>query len=594
MTRPIPTTDEQMDDLVAPDDCPVRALGRSGSRYFFAAPNGEFIEMGVRDFSTNGLLSLFDGDSAWLIREHPVKTKKGKEADWFDTGRAAADLMQRCVVMGIFDPATPVRGPGVWKDREGVLIVHAGDALWYGGGWGRAGQQIDGALYMARSRVQRPSLEARQKQAGPEAGSYLRETIARWNFDDPAGPDILTGWIGAACLGAATDWHAHILVSGQRGAGKSELMKLSGLALGGGAHGMLNNVTEAGLRQMMTDEARAVLIDEAEKPTAGGPGPIDNAITLLRQASGGDGANAVRGSVGGRVQRFNVTASAYLSAIVPPRLKPQDASRITRLFLKPLAVSDAAKGELTKRMDRIAQASPRLRARVLNQWARWRDTFAVYRAAVMEKGGDSRVADQLATLLAGRDLLLYDEPPHPDSVSAIVEACANFLIVSDPDDPEETEGARCWQHLLSFQAEMWRGGDRINLGAAIENALADYSHVTDPVSRASLQQDAAKFAKGLETYGLKLDREGGRENGRMSLLVATGSHQALRRIFQNTVWDDDGWTEALRYLPGAERAPRTVRFAGVTAKATRVPAAFLPFPEKPQKIDKDTRGGGDA
>ncbi len=74
----------------------------------------------------------------------------------------------------------------------------------------------------------------------------------------------MTGFVGAAMLGGATPWRAHVYALGPYGSGKSWLGELQSAALGAAAHPISNNYTEAGLRQAFTTQSLALILDEAE------------------------------------------------------------------------------------------------------------------------------------------------------------------------------------------------------------------------------------------------------------------------------------------------------------------------------------------
>ncbi len=107
---------------------------------------------------------------------------------------------------------------------------------------------------------------------------------------------------------------------------KTWLAELLAVALGGAAHPLQNNFTEAGIRQALTGEARALILDEAEHDEGGRR--IKAVIETIRHMSGAAGARVVRGTAGGTAQAFTLAGPVYLSAVLAGALKPQDRSRI--------------------------------------------------------------------------------------------------------------------------------------------------------------------------------------------------------------------------------------------------------------------------
>ena len=117
------------------------------------------------------------------------------------------------------------------------MIVHSGDALRIGGRWEPTGQKIGGVLYAAAPKVARPAKRA----AGPEVGRALLAVLQRWRYESDIGADLVLGYIGAANLGGAPSWRAHMICNGPRGCGKSWLTEVVAAALGAGAQTLVQS-----------------------------------------------------------------------------------------------------------------------------------------------------------------------------------------------------------------------------------------------------------------------------------------------------------------------------------------------------------------
>ncbi len=548
---PLPPRNEDLDPIAA--DCPITPLGHRSRAYYFLSPAGELLELKAREFTEIGLISLFDGDRTWLFKQFK-RTNSDGDVTGFKVKVSGAWLMQACAKQGLFDPATPVRGPGVWRDGDNQVLVHSGDAILTNGEWVKPGLRRNGYIYAALPKLERPAATP----ADAELGKALLAALRRWNYELDIGPEIVCGFIGAAMLGGAPRWRAHLYVLAEYGSGKSFLAELVAAALGAAAHPATNSYTEAGLRQALTGEARAIILDEAEHDE--GRGRVAKVIELIRFMSSGEGARALRGTTGGQAQGFQVTGCAYLSSVLRGKLKPQDRSRITMIELGPLPhgteTVDAVDQVLT---DQAAMrvASPALRARAIAGWPRFLASFEAYRSGLLAAGSRPREADQLATLAAGRDLLIHDDVPEPAVVETEVSRF-DELIDNCREDEEQNEGLLCLTHLYSQTPDLWRGSDRCTIARLILAAMDETVGDTRTV---------------LGNFGLKLVHW--REAKRRALLVAN-NHGGLDRLFADTRWSDGAWKRALRYLPGARAAEGHARFAGVQSRATLVPAEHLP------------------
>ncbi len=537
--------------------CPVVPLGHRDGVYYFLSPSGEFRAIGARELRKLPLLGLFDGDATWLRNKFPAHDQDGvvKAGSW-SPDRTAPYLMRACTTAGLFDTSTPIRGPGVWRSKADDLIVHAGDGLRVNGEWRTAGAMIDGAIYAATAPCARPA----DQPADRDAGQQLLNTLEKWQFKRDIDRELLVGYMGSAMLGGAPAWRPHIMIVGPRGTGKSWLADCVCAAMGGGARAA-NNVTEAGLRQSLTGEARTIVLDEsdAEEHTAL---QIQRVVGLLRLMSSGEGARVVRGSAGGDSRTFIVSGSACLFAILPPVLRPQDRSRITVLCLEDLASGlehiDAA-DKVKAAIEATGSASAGLRARAIAGWGRFRDTFRAYRAAFMSNGCGSRDADRIATLLAGRDLLLHDDVPEAPVIECEVERFWS-LIADAVEQDEDGEGQQALVHLLTSPVDLWRDGERDTVAQIIMKACEN---------KAGARTNNLVLGK----IGLRIHL---RETGGVVGLLVANRHVALDRIFRDTRWAAGGWVQALRYVPGAKAWGDPVRFAGVQQRATGIPHDLLP------------------
>lgn len=539
--------------------CPLTALGQWNGRYFFLTQAGELRDVSGFQMNYLGLLSLFDGDVEWLFGVHGHYNGQGNLTG-FNASKAAGNLMRQCRRAGLFDPATPVRGPGVW--REGTAVVaHCGDALYADGEWGPSGVKRNGFIYRAAPPVPRHAAQP----AVAEAGRDLLEAVRPWRFREEVGAELIVGFIGQAMLGGATRWRAHALVTGPRGSGKSWLLELVGAALGGAAHPVQTDFTEAGLRQSVTGEARAILLDESEQDTPGGRSRLQRLTELLRHTSGSDGARTVRGSVGGDARHFEVTGCFYITAILSEPLKPQDRARILEIELGPLARGVESSADADRVLAAIAEVRERsagLRARGLYGWRRFHDTFAVYRGVFLAAGCDARQGDQYATVLAGRDLLMRDDVPCAEKAGEEVKRFA-FLLQMVRLDEEEGEGAACLNHLFgSSVAGLWRSGELRTAGEIILEAM---------------EPGAFDVRRTLGKIGLRIENSHDRER---AVLLVANNHPGLKKIVAGERWERGIWGPALRYLPGAFAWPVPARFAGTQQRATAIPAAFLPRPDE--------------
>lgn len=544
---------------VAAASCPVGALGQRDGRYFFVAASGEIRVLAAREMSPQGILSIFDGRPDWLVKNCPRLDRDGKPTgDWGARG-AAGLLIRMCADAGLWDEETPVHGRGVWRDKAGRLLVHVGDRLYIERGQVRAGRRFEGAIYPAQPPLEAP--DYRNPATATEARKAF-ELLGLWRFRAAGGRRLVFGWIAAALLGAAPRWRAHFLVHGAAGCGKSALLDFL-RALGGDKIRYSNNFSEAGVRQMISGEARPLLLDEAEDKSR--DSVMAKVVELIRQMSSGTGMAGVRGSAEGAARGFGAAAAVLIAGINPPMLLPQDRARITEGELVPPDPENAER--LPEALDFVGALAPRFFARAIAGWARFPDNLAVFRQALLETACDGRQADQWGTLLAGAETLLEDRVIDSDSAAALVDELAPLLRTLRDEQSEESDARQCLRAILTSHVDHWKGGARSTLGAMLIRGM---------------ETNEIETRLALRTYGLRLELSAPEHPDLAGItapyLVVANGHEGLSALMRSTRWPSGAWSRALRRLDGALPTPRAVRFDGAQMRGTVIGAEHLPEP----------------
>lgn len=545
------------------DDCPFVPVGHRAGEYYLLSPAGELRSIPFSRMNANGLESLTDGDMRWYYRHFTDYDERRKE-DVLSIVKARRWIMRACTARGLFDPATPVRGRGVWN-VDNAPMVHVGDAVWTKArGWRSAGFIGAGAIYAAQPKITRPA----ERPATEAVAAELFDRIGRaWNFTDPWGAAALTGFIGESFLGQAPDWRANLYCQAAAGSGKSWLTGAIAATLGGAANPSANNYTEAALRQSLNGEARAILLDEAEPGDSGGH-KIKAVIELIRHMSGLEGASVQRGSADGRAQSFHMAGSVFMASILQGRLAPQDRSRITTFHLGPLLKeSDGGLGragaiQLTAD---LRDASPALWARAIAGWPRFLENMEAWRSALDRAGCSPRQIDQIATLFAARDMMVSDRATDPAAVSEEIDMLMPMLLDEAEETSSSVEGVECWNHLLTSQSGIVRDGTHPTVARLILNAMDSSSHA----SMRNLQ------SLGMRLLTLKQKNRDGVEVDYGRGVVVANQHDGLTRLFRDTRWGDGAWPGALAMIPG-HVTTKTVRIDGVPLRGVFVPADYLP------------------
>lgn len=207
-----------------------------------------------------GVTALFSGFADdWCLRRFPADNRKGQ---WCPQ-KAGHWIIAGCNAKGVFDlNSSNLRSSGVWRDDAGQAIAHCGDCIITGDGQTVPLSHYDTKhTWLGSQKVSRPDLSG---MAQDDVKALWHQIDSAWGWKQKQDSVLLLGWIGMATLGGFPTWRSHLYISGSRGTGKSELRETCSKVLGDLAGGVLNDVTEAGLRQTRDNQARPLLLDEFE------------------------------------------------------------------------------------------------------------------------------------------------------------------------------------------------------------------------------------------------------------------------------------------------------------------------------------------
>jgi hypothetical protein len=546
-------------------DCPVTPLGHNGSHYYFLSPDGQWRVLHFRELRSDaGQVSLFDGDVGYLKAAWPRFDKDGAQLDDFNPKRAHAALVSLCARAGMWDPDTPVHGRGVWRGPQGRLLCHNGDTVLFADGQTKpAGLRLGAAIYPRKPAIPAPAIEpvpavaAKEWRAGFRAWHYAPLGLGPESGPISLAADLLFGATSLAMLGAAPPWRVHVLIQGIHGTGKSTLLGAIGQALGPLAVTM-NNFSEAGFRNTLANEARPVLVDEAE---ADDNGVMSQIVRVIRQMSGGEGVKGLRGEASGGHRSFDIAGSAFLGCINMPDLKPQDLSRFLVLELRrgSAATETAAKRAIA----RAGELSAGLRARAFYGWPRFEANLALLRAALFGRGCNTRQADLLGALLAAGAMMSEEhgiDAGHADDLAEIVEPLIRAMAAESED---RSDARSCWIQLLSSPVMAWRSGEAQTIGSL----LLDSCQPNGTDTRTLLAHKC----------GIRVELgEASKTHPEAPCLYIANQHQFLREVYRDTNWREGGWRQSLARLDGAMPSEKPIRIGMLQQRAVAVPMKRLP------------------
>lgn len=561
------------------EDCPVIPLGFVGRDIVFALPEGE-----IRQEPAGRIAQMLRTDIYASIEGAMFLSSWRDAESKIDLQSAGRWLVRKCRARGIWDGSRAQRGYGVWATDKGP-VVHVGDAIgaWPFGedDWRPVSevlrQDATGPIWLLRPPTPRPGAPA--KTAEVEA---FRKILDKWKFapvegsQGMTGADVLMGHLGVVLLGAWSRFRPHVNVSGGRGTGKTTLSMLMQAAASANAGDLLDTFTEAGLRQTLSGEARGLFLDEAEPSTDGTPGPVERAMEWLRRMSTGDGSSGRQGSIRGGPAATSALGCAYLASIYPLAINDAMASRMVEVRLRPLG--DAKGGDddaLREAIEAAGKMSPRLLARAMRDAKRFRADVSVLKEALGELRHDPRTADLVASLAAGRRLLLHDQALTMDEACEEARAWAWLSTSRERASSAQNPGQACLAKLLSLNSGQHVRDRFFSIGELVQEEI----------------EGRGTHEKALKAWGLKVENGHGSADRVGPWLIISNNHPALQKALTGS---NANWRGVLEHLAdlGDAYTPQpmsgAVRFGiGHQSRALAVP--LTPWLDKPVVVGADPR-----
>ncbi len=229
-------------------------------------------------------------------------------------------------------------GQGIHRLGDGkLLIVNGGEAaLWDGKRFSEHNHpMIDGKIiewspgrsWCDLSRIRQKVISMKAVDAASIA-DRLFEIVNQWGFAEPNEAFLFTGWALGQHIQDLWDWRPHLWLTGAAGSGKTILISLlEGLAGDLALRREGKSLTEAGLRQDMSNDKVFCLLDEFEKSEA-----REAIIEYLRSAS--RGGLVVKGTTAQKAVHFFVRHMALLASIEYRLARAAERSRFLVIELK--------------------------------------------------------------------------------------------------------------------------------------------------------------------------------------------------------------------------------------------------------------------
>ena len=502
----------------------------------------------------------------------------GKGVDWIQAG---ITIMDSCHKLGVYDPKR-LRGRGIWIDKgeDGVdrAVMNAGSKLVVS----RAGtetREIPFVRFKSRWIYQKNSdlilnIDDYNERASDDDGRMIRELCNKVRWDAPIYGDLLAGWIATAVVCGGLQWRTHAWVTGNQGSGKSTIVnEIAGACLGDLAIYPLGATTEAGIRQLVRNDAMPVVFDESESDSKNkmqNEARRQAVLDLMRQASSEGRGRILKGSANHSAQAFTMRSSFLMSSIGVGLKEAADLTRTAVLTIKPLDSysQDERKKKEQEFKDFLSLASEippempqRLVARQLHNLFTLRHNVEIFKETIAVMLANRRIGDQLGTLMAGCHSLYSTK-------RLDLKQCEKYLNTVNLDEflqvKSEREDVALLHHIVGsmIRVETNHGSQDRTIGELLVVCFTrdDTTDVRLKVAETTLSR-----------YGMKIEREHGSVTG-----VWIGqSIQSMNRIMQTSVYFE-GWAGVLMRHPYAKKSVNSISFGGTSARAIYLPKQEWP------------------
>ena len=546
-----PEYDDEGDDDILRQ---IRPLGRDGKMfYFFPRQCGQIMDYTATALAQFPNLVAMAPSGFWRMH-----FGGGDASDRKIAAAASVALIEECTRIGIYNPEVE-RGVGLWMDETGP-VFNAGDKIYHSQGSCKPSDFRAKSVY-----IQGPKIGSLSSNAlGNAEASELLSICLSLTWKNRQYGYALAGWIVAAIVAGSLRWKPHIVLTGEKGAGKSWVIEnIIKPSLGDLYIERDGGTTEPKIRRDLGGNARPIIMDEAESENVRDRNNMEQIYTLARKASDGK-------AIGNADGLWYIRSCFCFSAINPRITQGADLDRITMLHLLRDRRSDA-QVRFKSLKQRVADCikpgfSDGLLARCFENMPAIRANAEVFSDAIEAIDGSKRFGDQIGTLMACAFSLTSGKEVTREFAD---EWCAKHDWRWAKEDNEQSDSEKLLEYILSSRI---RYDDRGMMREGLVGSMIDAAK-----NKIGAEQEAAIHALGQS--GIKVD--GGR-------VLIGGPCRPMSTMLKDTEWTSS-YKRTLLGLDGAE-AVEKIKFA----PTLRVRAVSIPLGVVLADFDAGDSAGNDS
>ena len=515
--------------------------------YFFSFDAKAVIKLAPSGMNKSNLMML--APLNWWEQMFPGSSKTRVDVD-----AATQFLIFHSHQVGTFKEKF-IRGRGAWVD-EGKFVIHTGDIL-----------LVDGQVTPLKAFRSRYVYEIGERlgfgttQQLPASDAYELINKAKWlMWEREINAYLLAGWCVIAPFCGILQWRPHIWVTGPAGSGKSWVMdNIVKKLLGDTALVVQGKTTEAGVRGLLQNDARAVLFDESDVDNNNDKERVQNVLALARSSSYHDGGLIGKGTQTGGGRTYTMRSCFAFSSIGVQLNQQSDRSRFTILGLVSFEGQRTKEdflnfeNEWTKLVtDEYVKG---LQSRTMNLLPTILNNSRTFADAVAHVIGQRRIGDQVGGMLAGAYSLSSSKTISYDEAVEWVKS----RDWTDERGLELTKDeyrlfGKLMGHMIRVETE--RGHIERSVGELILLATR---------RRTELGMSAEVAANRLRRLGMMVKNE---------RIMFANNADSLANLLRDSPWTNN-YNKILERLPGAQKEDSRTYYPGFQARGVSVPLTMV-------------------
>lgn len=422
----------------------ITLLGHDEKKYYyFNSQSLELKGLSVNEHNELHLLAMA-GNKYWGERYRFKLDNDGNETQYADFKYCIEKLFEEQRLIGFFNYQN-IRGYGAWIDN-GRTVINLGDRQIMDN---KFVENVPDSKYLYTSNYPMP-IDWDNPLTDEECKKII-DLFKLFNYKNTGDYIYLTSFIALSQIFNAIDWRFQIWITGSKGSGKTEIMKMMSKLIFDSE--IYQSVTAASIRQFLGSNAIPMIIDEAEPNCQETKRRMDGVIELIRQCSSRMNTKMLRGTSSGQVLEYNINSIFCLASIQTYLPTQADVSRFFTIEMNSNENSDIAVWlKIQSMFDEVQHFAPRLFARMVKLIPILKENIKTIKEMLIESEfiTDPRQADQISTAMASHFALISSNPLNDDEFHIILEMVRELnLGHSEYEESNEVDEAEnCFNTIL--------------------------------------------------------------------------------------------------------------------------------------------------